>query len=82
MIGAGIFVFPGIASGQAGPAAILSFLLAGGIALIVALCTAELATAMPASGGGYFFVSRTFGPFWGMLMGIGQWIGLVFASSF
>mgnify|MGYP005820103601 CR=1 FL=1 len=82
MIGAGIFVFPGIASGQAGPAAILSFLLAGAIALIVALCTAELATAMPASGGGYYFVSRTFGPFWGMLIGVGQWIGLVFASSF
>jgi len=82
MIGAGIFVFPGIASGQAGPAAMLSFLLAGFIALIVALCTAELATAMPASGGGYYFVSRTFGPFWGMLIGIGQWLGLVFASSF
>ena len=82
MVGAGIFVFPGIASGQAGPAAMLSFLLAGVIALIVALCTAELATAMPASGGGYFFVSRTFGPFLGMLIGIGQWMGLVFASSF
>lgn len=82
MVGAGIFVFPGIASGQAGPAAILSFLLAGVIAIIVALCTAELATAMPASGGGYYFISRTFGPFWGMLMGVGQWIGLVFASSF
>lgn len=82
MIGAGIFVFPGIASGQAGPAAMLSFLLAGAIALIVALCTAELATAMPASGGGYYFVSRTFGPFWGMLIGIGQWLGLVFATSF
>ncbi len=82
MVGAGIFVFPGIASGQAGPAAMLSFLLAGFIALIVALCTAELATAMPASGGGYYFVSRTFGSFWGMLIGVGQWIGLVFASSF
>jgi len=82
MVGAGIFVFPGIASGQAGPAAMLSFLLAGIIALIVALCTAELATAMPSSGGGYFFVSRTFGPFWGILIGVGQWIGLVFASAF
>ncbi|MBZ9627930.1 APC family permease [Psychroflexus sp. CAK1W] len=83
MVGAGgIFVFPGIASGQAGPAAMLSFVLAGAIALLVALCTAELATAMPASGGGYYFVSRTFGPFWGMLIGVGQWMGLVFASSF
>ncbi len=82
MVGAGIFVFPGIASGAAGTAAILSFLIAGIISLIVALCTAELATAMPTSGGGYYFISRTFGPFWGMLIGIGQWLGLVFASSF
>ncbi|WP_205521191.1 APC family permease [Psychroflexus aurantiacus] len=82
MVGAGIFVFPGIASGQAGPAAMLSFLLAGSIAFIVALSTAELATAMPESGGGYYFVSRTFGPFWGMLIGVGQWLGLVFASAF
>lgn len=82
MVGAGIFVFPGIASGEAGTAAILSFLVAGVIALIVALCTAELATAMPSSGGGYFFVSRIFGPFLGMLTGISMWLGLVFACSF
>jgi len=82
MVGAGIFVFPGIASGEVGTAAMLSFGLAGLIALIVALCTAELATAMPSSGGGYFFVSRTFGSFWGMLTGVSMWIGLIFASSF
>lgn len=82
MVGAGIFVFPGIASGEAGAAAMLSFLLAGAVALIIALCTAELSTAMPSSGGGYFFVSRTFGPFWGMLTGVSLWMGLIFASSF
>ena len=82
MVGAGIFVFPGIAAGQAGPGAILSFLFGGIIALLVAVSTAELATAMPASGGGYFFISRTMGPLVGILTGVGQWIGLVFASSF
>lgn len=82
MVGAGIFVFPGIAAGYAGPAAMISFALAGGIALLVAFSTAELATAMPQSGGAYYFVSRTFGPFAGFLIGIGQWIGLVFASAF
>lgn len=82
MVGAGIFVFPGITGAQAGPAALLSFLLSGLIALVVAACTAELATAMPNSGGGYFFVSRSFGPFWGTLVGIAQWIGLVFACAF
>lgn len=82
MVGAGIFLFPGLAAGKAGPAAIVSFALAGAVALLVALCTAELATAMPESGGGYYFVSRTFGSLAGSLVGIAQWIGLVFASAF
>ena len=82
MVGAGIFVFPGIAGGYAGPAAMVSFAIGGIIALLVALCTAELATALPESGGGYYFISRSFGPLWGTLIGIAQWVGLVFACSF
>lgn len=82
MLGAGIFVFPGLAGGHAGFGAIFSFLIGGLIALAVAVCTAELATAMPKSGGGYFFISRTFGVFSGTLTGISQWIGLIFACAF
>lgn len=82
MLGAGIFVFPGLAGGYAGFGAIISFLIGGGIALLVAACTSELATAMPQSGGGYFFVSRAFGGLWGTLTGISQWVGLIFACSF
>jgi len=82
MLGAGIFVFPGLAGGQAGFGATISFLIGGIIALAVAACTAELATAMPKSGGGYFFISRSFGNFSGTLTGIAQWIGLVFACAF
>jgi len=82
MVGAGVFIFPGIAGAQAGPAAVLSFALGGLIALFVALCTAELATAMPASGGAYQFVSRAFGPLVASLVGIAQWLGLVFAGAF
>ena len=82
MVGAGIFVFPGLAAGQAGPAAMLSFAIGAVIALLVALPTTELATAMPESGGGYYFVSRGLGPFLGTLVGVGQWLGLIFASAF
>jgi len=82
MLGAGIFVFPGLAGGYAGFAAIISFFIGGIIALFTAACTAELATAMPQSGGGYFFISRSFGTFWGTLAGIAQWIGLIFACAF
>jgi amino acid transporter len=82
MVGAGIFVFPGLAAGEAGPAAILSFMIGAMIALLVALPTSELATAMPESGGGYYFVSRGMGPVLGAMVGIGQWLGLVFAAAF
>lgn len=82
MVGAGIFVFPGIAGGEAGPAAILSFLLGGAIAILVALAAAELATAMPRSGGAYLYVSQAMGRFAAMLVGVGLCIGLTFASAF
>ncbi|MDZ7850348.1 MAG: APC family permease [Halodesulfurarchaeum sp.] len=82
MIGAGIFVFPGLAAERAGPAASLSFLIGGVIALLVALPASELATAMPRSGGGYFFVSRGLGTAAGAIVGLGLWLGLVFASAF
>ena len=82
MVGAGIFVFPGLAAGRAGPGAVGSFLIGAVVALLVALPAAELATAMPRSGGGYYFVSRGLGSFAGALVGFGQWVGLVFASAF
>lgn len=82
MIGAGIFVFPGLAAGNAGPAAMVSFAIGGVIALLVALPASELATAMPRSGGGYYFVSRSMGSAPGAIVGIGLWLGLVFASAF
>ena len=82
MIGAGIFVFPGLAAGNAGPAAALSFAIGGVIALLVALPASELATAMPRSGGGYYFISRSMGTSYGAIVGISLWLGLVFASAF
>lgn len=82
MVGAGIFVFPGVAAGSAGPAAMVSFAIGAVIALLVALPASELATAMPESGGAYYFVSRSLGAFTGTLVGLVQWMGLIFASAF
>jgi APA family basic amino acid/polyamine antiporter len=82
MIGAGIFVFPGLAADEAGLAATLSFAIGGFIALLVALPTSELATAMPRSGGGYYFISRGMGTAYGAIVGLGLWLGLMFASAF
>ncbi|WP_222917175.1 APC family permease [Natrinema sp. SYSU A 869] len=82
MIGAGIFVFPGLAAGQAGPAAAASFALGALVALLVALPTSELATAMPRSGGGYYYISRALGALAGTVVGLSLWFGLVFATAF
>ncbi|SIR56469.1 APC family permease [Natronorubrum thiooxidans] len=82
MIGAGIFVFPGLAAGNAGPAAAASFAIGAVVALLVALPASELATAMPKSGGGYYFISRGLGTLAGAVVGLSLWFGLVFATAF
>jgi APA family basic amino acid/polyamine antiporter len=82
MVGAGIFVFPGLAAGRAGPAAAASFGIGAIIALLVALPASELATAMPKSGGGYYFISRGLGTLAGAIVGLSLWFGLVFAAAF
>ena len=82
MVGAGIFVFPGLVAGRVGPPGLFSFLIAGLVALVVAVYTAELSTAMPVSGGGYTFTERIFGRAAGATVGLAQWAGLIFASAF
>lgn len=82
MIGAGIFVLPGAAAQEAGPIVVLSFVVGGVIAMINALSVSELGTAMPKAGGGYYYVNRGLGPLFGSISGMGDWMGLAFASAF
>jgi amino acid transporter/nucleotide-binding universal stress UspA family protein len=82
MVGAGIFILPGLAAQLAGPAVIIAFIAAGLITLTAALSVSELATAMPASGGAYVFISRSMGPFMGSVAGWGVWISLILKGSF
>ncbi len=82
MIGAGIFVLPGIAAQEAGPIVVVSFIIGGLIAVINALSVSELGTAMPKAGGGYYYVNRGLGPMFGSITGMGDWMGLAFASAF
>ena len=81
-IGGGIFVLVGGAAGRAGPAALLSFLLAFGISLLIALPYAELACRYPLAGGGYAFARALLGPHWGFLMGWGYWGAYIFISGY
>ena len=81
-ISSGLFLLPGMAFAQAGPAIIVSYLLAGLVVLPPLLCKSELATAMPRAGGVYFYIDRAFGPLAGTIAGLGTWVSLTLKTSF
>lgn len=69
IIGAGIFVVLGIAVGSAGPAVIVSMIIAGTVALFTALSFAELGSAIPKEGGTYEFAYEMISPFVAFISG-------------
>jgi APA family basic amino acid/polyamine antiporter len=69
ILGAGIYVLPGTAAANfAGPAVMLSFVLAGTACALTALCYAELASTIPVSGSSYSYCYASLGEVfaWGL----------------
>lgn len=60
VIGAGLFVGSGVVIQQTGPAAILSFLITGGLVVLVMRMLGEMACAMPAVGSFYEYARLAF----------------------
>lgn len=70
IIGAGIFVITGqVAAHYAGPAIVLSFILAGLTVLVSALVYAELSSRYPIAGSAYSYTYTSFGEFLAWLVG-------------
>jgi amino acid transporter len=81
MVGSGIFILPALAVGIAGQAVVLAYLVAGVLVLPAALSKAEMATAMPESGGSYVYIERGMGPLLGTVAGLGTWFSLSFKGA-
>jgi APA family basic amino acid/polyamine antiporter len=70
IIGTGIFVLTGQAAGKhAGPAVVLSMVLAGVVSLFAALCYSEFAASVPISGSAYAYGYGTLGEFVAWIIG-------------
>lgn len=70
IIGAGIFVRTGNAAAlHAGPAVLISYLIAGIVCAFAGLCYAELASTLPVSGSAYTYSYTTIGEFAAWVMG-------------
>ncbi|GAA2631542.1 APC family permease [Paractinoplanes durhamensis] len=82
MVGAGVFVLSGLAVERAGPAAILSFALAGLLVLLSALSFAVVAGLAPPGGSGYAYVGTALGRQLGFLTSWAFWLGGVIGVAF
>jgi APA family basic amino acid/polyamine antiporter len=78
-IGTGIFFVLSVAVPKAGPAVVVSFILAGIAAGLAAICYAEMASAVPVSGSTYSYAYTTLGEF--VAMGVAACLLLEYGVS-
>lgn len=70
IIGAGIFAMTGrVAAEDAGPAVMVSFVIAGVACLLAALCYSEFAAMAPVAGSAYTYTYATLGELWAWIIG-------------
>jgi APA family basic amino acid/polyamine antiporter len=70
IVGTGIFVLTGVAAAKyAGPGLIVSFVIAGVVSALAALCYAELASTVPIAGSAYTYTYATLGEFLAWIIG-------------
>ena len=82
MFSSGFFLLPGLASQYTGPSVFVAYLVAGIMILPAMFSMAEISTALPRSGGAYFFLDRSLGPLLGTIGGLGTYFALMFKTAF
>jgi basic amino acid/polyamine antiporter, APA family len=69
IVGTGIYTLIGVGAGLAGPAVILSFIIAGVVCVCAALAYAEMAALMPVAGSAYTYTYSVGGEFLAWIVG-------------
>ena len=82
MISSGLFVLPSIVFAEVGASVVAAYLLAAIFVIPAMFAKTELSTAMPKSGGVYFYINRSFGPLFGTFAGFASWFSLGLKSAF
>ncbi len=87
IIGADIYVASSFGAGLLGPFSLVVWVIAGLIAIVIALCFAQCAALIPKVGGPYAYAREAWGPFAGFTVGwslwFAEWISLaVFPLAF
>jgi len=87
IIGADIYVASSFGAGYLGPFSLFVWVVAGIIAIVIALCFAQCAALLPKVGGPYAYAKEAWGPFAGFIVGwslwLAEWVSLaVFPVAF
>lgn len=81
-IGTGVMVLTGlVASRDAGPAVVLSFIASAIVCILVALCYAEFASSVPSSGSAYAYIYTSLGEIVAHLVGWSLIIGYTLSTA-
>jgi amino acid transporter len=87
IVGADIYVASSFGAGFLGPLSLLTWVVAGVFAIVIALCFAQCAALLPRVGGPYAYAKEAWGPFAGFIVGwslwLAEWVSLaVFPVAF
>ena len=67
-VGTGIFMLPALIAEDLGSAAVIAYLVCGGLISLIALCFAEVGSKFNISGGTYVYIEKAFGPYTGFIL--------------
>jgi len=81
IVGADVYIVASLGSQYLGPASLVAWVVAGVIAIIIALNFAECATLVPRVGGAYAYAHKVWGDFAGFVVGWAMWVAEVAALA-